>query len=114
MLLLQRVQLAHQLVELAVRDLGRVEHVVAVVEVIDLRPQLFDAAFRLRELGLRRIVHALVCTTPDAEAGEAANCRHAPAVEIRSPAAPRPRPRPAPASAGSPTIPTAACAPSRP
>src|SRR6185503_8802765 len=71
MLLLQRVQLAHQLVELAVRDLGRVEHVVAVVVVIDLRPQLFDAAFRLRELGLRLVVHALVCTTPDADVGQA-------------------------------------------
>ena len=63
-LLLERVELAHQLVEVGVRDLGRVEHVVAVGVVIDLRAQLVDAAFRLGELGLRLVVHARGCTTP--------------------------------------------------
>ena len=58
--LLERVELAHQLVEVGVGDLGRVEHVVAVGVVIDLRAQLVDAAFRLRQLGLRVVVHARV------------------------------------------------------
>ena len=42
-LLLDRPKLAHQRVVLAVGDLGIVEHVVPVVVVVDLPPQLFDA-----------------------------------------------------------------------
>ena len=40
---LELVQLAQQLVVLDVGDLGRVEDVVAVVVVLDLRAQLVDA-----------------------------------------------------------------------
>ena len=43
----QPAQLVQELVVLAVADLGRVEHVVAVVVVIDVRPQLFAAESRL-------------------------------------------------------------------
>src|SRR4029450_4036932 len=51
-------QLAHEPVVVGVRDLGRVEDVIAVVVVLDLGAQLVDAAFRLRQLGLPGIVHA--------------------------------------------------------
>src|SRR6266498_1428719 len=57
MFLLEPVQLAHQLVEFAVGDLGRVEDVVAVVVMIDLGTQLLDTAFRVRELGLHVVMH---------------------------------------------------------
>ena len=40
MLLLDRAQLAHERVELGVGDLGRVEHEVLLVVVLDQRPQL--------------------------------------------------------------------------
>ena len=60
---LERVQLAQQLVVLDVGYLGRVEDVVAVVVVFDLRAQLVDAQLGLTELGLLWIVHAHVRIT---------------------------------------------------
>ena len=50
----ERAQLAHQHVVLAVGDLGTVEDVVAVVVVVDLGPQLFDA-----QLGFLRLAFVL-------------------------------------------------------
>ena len=51
---LEREQLAHERVVLRVRDLGRVEHVVAVVVVLDFRAQLFGPNARRRKLGFAR------------------------------------------------------------
>ena len=56
---LERPQLLHQAVVLAVRDLGCVEHVLAIVVVLEPGAQLFDASLRSGELFLLGLVHGI-------------------------------------------------------
>ena len=56
-------QLAQQPIEVGVGDLGRVEHVVAIAVVLDLRAQLVDAKLGRGHLGLLRVVHGPFRTT---------------------------------------------------